>query len=362
MNVAIPISRFDSSGGIRVLTVLANGLAARGYHVSFVVPRGRHSSYFPLHKEVSVHVIGHDAGDSLIGGLIKKVQLGFGVPRNQHAVIANAFMTAYSVKFNKLIGRTERGLYFVQHYEPMAFGEHGHGPSWLKRLKTKAAEYTYSLGLECVTNSQWTARMLREKHHAESIVAPLGVDTAIFHPNPVVHESEDRSSIIMAIGNNNPIKRFGLFAETAQVLQSRRNFNFRIASHNPSLFQISGVEAAGISPKNDHEMARLYHEASVFVSTSESEGFGLPLLEAMACGTPVVTTDSGGIHDFCKNRMNCIIVPSARAEDLADAVMEIVSNHELRNKLIKNGLDTAKLWTWERLIDVFDRLLKECEE
>ncbi|MBA4147335.1 MAG: glycosyltransferase family 4 protein [Verrucomicrobia bacterium] len=358
MNVAIPISRFDSSGGIRVLTVLANGLAARDYNVSFVVPRGRHSPFFPLDPGVNVHIVGSDAGDSLLGGLIKKVQLAFGLPPRVDVAIANAFMTAYSVRFSKAIGRCDRGLYFVQHYEPLAFGAYGQGSAWLKKVRTIAARLTYHLRVECVTNSRWTAQMLREQHSVNSMIAPLGVDTGIFHPDSVKCEPGNAQPFVMAIGNSNPIKRFDLFAATARALNKRLSSRFLVASHSPTLFRVDDLDLEATASRNDYELADLYRRASCFVSTSAMEGFGLPLLEAMACGTPVVTTDSGGIRDFCKDRYNCLIVTSDRPEDLAAAIEEVHANKELRERLIRSGLDTAKEWPWHRLIDAFDACLK----
>jgi glycosyltransferase involved in cell wall biosynthesis len=358
LKIAIPISRFDSSGGIRVLSVLANGLANRGFRTSFVVPRGRHRPFFPLDDRVNIHVIGPDFGNyPRVSGLMKKVQLAVGSPPTEVA-IANAFMTAYPVRFNQMIGRTKRALYFVQGYEPIAFGEYGHGPAWLRALKTRLAGLTYHIDLECVTNSAWTSKMIRQYHNLNSVVVPLGVDTTIFHPVRSIKEKRALSPVIMTVGNSNPVKRFSLFMETVQLLQKKNRCTALVATHDPSLLKSEGLSAEFASPNDDAQIAALYDKASVFVSTSACEGFGLPLLEAMACGTPVVTTDSGGVRDFCEDGFNCRIVQSARAEDLAQAVEEIRSNTDLESRLIQNGLATARQWPWERLIDSFDRLLK----
>jgi glycosyltransferase involved in cell wall biosynthesis len=358
LNIAIPISRFDSSGGIRVLSVLANGLAARDYQTSFVVPRGQHRPYFPLDRRVGVHLIGPDFGShGTISGLLKKVQLAVGLPADVDVAIANAFMTAYSVRFSKLIGRTKRGLYFVQGYEPVAFGEYGSGPLWLKLLKTKIAGFSYRLGLECVTNSKWTARMIREQYNLASTVAPLGVDTEVFHPVRPLNERAVGVPIVATIGNANPVKRFDLFTDVMKLLQKRIDCHAVVATHDPFLLKPDGISVEFVSPKNDLEMAELYNKASVFVSTSACEGFGLPLLEAMACGTPVVTTDSGGIRDFCQDGINCRIVESAKPEELAHAIAEINSNPDIAATLAHNGLATARQWPWGRLIDSFEALL-----
>jgi glycosyltransferase involved in cell wall biosynthesis len=357
MNVAIPISRFDTSGGIRVLSVLANGLANRGYDVSFVVPLGQHQPFFPLNDRVRIRVIGPDFGNGLVGGLLKKVQLVYGLPAHMDVAIANAFMTAYSVRFGRMIGRTKRGLYFVQGYEPKAFGEYGRGSAWLRAVKTRLAGFTYRLNLECVTNSNWMARAMNENYSTNTTVAPLGVDTKIFHPISASKEKNPDDRFVMTIGNINPVKRFDLFVDAIKIVRTRIDYKMLVASHDP-LPRPEGIPAEFASPENDFELAALYNKASIFVSTSASEGFGLPLLEAMACGTPVVTTDSGGIQDFCRDGINCRMVKSARPEDLVAAIMEIYSDKHFANQLIQNGLATAKQWPWDRMIDSFDAVLQ----
>ena len=70
---------------------------------------------------------------------------------------------------------------------------------------------------------------------------------------------------------------------------------------------------------SDERVNELFNEATVFVQTSIHEGFCLPLLEAMAAGTPVVSTDAHGNRDFCRHEENCLIAdadPGAVAEAL----------------------------------------------
>ena len=58
---------------------------------------------------------------------------------------------------------------------------------------------------------------------------------------------------------------------------------------------------------SDERVNELFNQATVFVQTSRHEGFCLPLLEAMAAGTPVVSTDAHGNRDFCRDGENCLI-------------------------------------------------------
>lgn len=97
---------------------------------------------------------------------------------------------------------------------------------------------------------------------------------------------------------------------------------------------------------SDKELGNLYREASVFVSPSHYEGFGIPLLEAMASGVPVITSDRGSIPEATGNA--ALTVSPADIKGLKDAMSKIVSDNKLREQLKIKGLNQAKKFTWEK--------------
>jgi len=101
---------------------------------------------------------------------------------------------------------------------------------------------------------------------------------------------------------------------------------------------------AGHLPQAD--LVRLYNTADVYVRTPMYEGFGLPPLEAMACGCPVVTTNVGSLPEvvgdagILKNRDDI--------EGLVNAIYEVLTNEGLSQDLVKRGLERAKMFSWEK--------------
>jgi glycosyltransferase involved in cell wall biosynthesis len=93
---------------------------------------------------------------------------------------------------------------------------------------------------------------------------------------------------------------------------------------------------------DDETLAKLYSSADVFIFTSYKESFGLPPLEAMACGTPIVTTDCGGIRDYAVDGYNALIVPPGDPKAVADAVLKMLRDDKLRERLVEHGIETAK--------------------
>ncbi len=99
---------------------------------------------------------------------------------------------------------------------------------------------------------------------------------------------------------------------------------------------------------NDHVMAQLYAQADLFVYTSYFEAFGLPPLEAMACGTAVVTTDCGGNRDYIRDGKNCLVVPPGDLQRLSSAISRLLTNDSERQALAAAGPLFTQAWSWQR--------------
>lgn len=85
------------------------------------------------------------------------------------------------------------------------------------------------------------------------------------------------------------------------------------------------------------EIIKWLHRSSVFVCPSLSEPFGIVNIEAMACGIPVIASNTGGIKDIIRNKKDGILVPVNNPEELANAIQFLLDNEEIRNKLGING-------------------------
>ncbi len=105
------------------------------------------------------------------------------------------------------------------------------------------------------------------------------------------------------------------------------------------------------------ELAALYRGASAFVFPSLAEGFGLPPLEAMSCGCPVITTDEASLPEVCQNA--ALIVAPRSADSIAAALTEVLSNQHLRERLICEGFRRVADLTWEKTASAHLRLFEK---
>lgn len=81
---------------------------------------------------------------------------------------------------------------------------------------------------------------------------------------------------------------------------------------------------------------------------------GCPPLKAMACGTPVVTTDCKGNRDYAKDKYNCLMANLGDYNALSNSVRAIMVNEEAAEKLKVGGIETAGIWTWDKTVDKFE--------
>lgn len=113
-----------------------------------------------------------------------------------------------------------------------------------------------------------------------------------------------------------------------------------------------------LGPLNDDELREIYTGASIFVFPSLAEGFGIPAVEAMACGTCVVTSSAGSLPEVCGDA--AVYVNPRSPAELAAAMHTLMEDVERRSLLGKMGIQQARNYDWndsaQRLLRIFETL------
>jgi glycosyltransferase involved in cell wall biosynthesis len=180
------------------------------------------------------------------------------------------------------------------------------------------------------------------------VVVPNGVNRAVFGPDPLERASYP---MVLSVGAMSGRKRGTWLLD---------RFQAEIAPRVPGA-QLHFVSAPGPDRPNvtyhqgvsDAELARLYRKAWVYASPSTYEGFGLPYVEAMACGTPVVATPNAGSCEVLAGGAGIV----SSDEDFAATVVDLLGNPARRSALTRLGLERAATYDMERVLDAYERLL-----
>jgi glycosyltransferase involved in cell wall biosynthesis len=109
---------------------------------------------------------------------------------------------------------------------------------------------------------------------------------------------------------------------------------------------------------DDDDLPALYSAAALFAFPSIYEGFGLPVLEAMACGTPVVTSNTSSLVEVGGDA--ALLVEPTNVDAIADAMRRILEDTDLRQQLVNRGFEQARQFTWDRaalqLQEIYERV------
>ncbi|MFN4227336.1 MAG: glycosyltransferase family 4 protein [Candidatus Ratteibacteria bacterium] len=105
------------------------------------------------------------------------------------------------------------------------------------------------------------------------------------------------------------------------------------------------------------DLSILYKYADIFVYPSLYEGFGSPILEAMRCGIPIITSNVSSMPEVAGDA--ALLINPEDEDDIANAILKLVENRELRENLVKKGFERVKLFTWENTAKQTLKVYKE---
>jgi glycosyltransferase involved in cell wall biosynthesis len=110
------------------------------------------------------------------------------------------------------------------------------------------------------------------------------------------------------------------------------------------------------------QITDLYRSASVLVNSSRVDNTPISILEAMACGLPIVSTDAGGIPFLVENGTTALLVRPGDPDAMAAAIRRVLEDRALAERLVAAGLAAVPAYTWDRvrprLLDVYARVLE----
>jgi glycosyltransferase involved in cell wall biosynthesis len=200
-------------------------------------------------------------------------------------------------------------------------------------------------------------------------VIPEGIAPA-FHPASAESIAALRAKFridkpfLLAVGTFDPRKRLSVLADVVSRVRRQHDVALVIAGDQGTFAgSVSeGLERAGLAAHSrvighvsNDDLVALYTAAEVFVFTSAYEGFGLPPLESMACGTPAVVFDNSSLLEVSGGAAS--VVPDGDATAMAAAINRVLGDPSERGRMREAGLAWAATFTWrraaEKTLDVY---------
>jgi len=227
--------------------------------------------------------------------------------------------------------------------------------SWKQKLFLKLLPYALRKADRIIADSYFTKQKIIKmiKYPADKIsVVPLGVDTKLFYPLRI----KRAPYTILYVGSEVSRKNLSVLIKAFAILKKRlpQAKLIKVGKSQDSNGRIQLVKLITelrltksiIFKEYILDLSKEYSAAKIFVFPSLYEGFGLPVLEAMACGCPVICSNKTSLPEVGGNA--ALYFDGQDINDLSNKMYELLTNTRLWLKLRRDGLRRARQFTWKR--------------
>ncbi|MCM3494627.1 glycosyltransferase [Paenibacillus sp. FSL M7-1455] len=200
------------------------------------------------------------------------------------------------------------------------------------------------------------ADTLKSRFARTSHVIPNGIDTNRFHPG----EPPGNGTILLVGASNERFKGFVFALRTLQLVWNRgARFNVLWVCQSPPKLNGFSFPIKFIMNPPQTELPLWYRQADFLLFSSEYEGFGLPPLEAMASGIPVVSTNCGGINVYAEHGGNALLSEPGDMEQFAGHIIYLLQNQDARRQMGERGRNLALKYDWAQIVPKLEKALRK---
>ena len=349
MRVSFIIPFDGVAGGIRVVAEYAQRLAERGHCARVFSPPPTRPEFGDRVRKVAQRVFckpdgeheSHFSGTGVEVEFVDDLSVDRDLP-DADIVVATWWKTAEWVSGYR--ASAGKKIYLVQ----------GHETFVGQPIEDVRRTYRSSLQKVCVSN--WLARVMRQEYgDSDTIVIPNAADSTRFFAPP--RGKRERFSVGFTYSAapckaiDHTIEAVSLARELIPDLEVRAFGRTRPARHHRRL-----IDCYEQAPRQSR-LPEIYASSDVWLFGSRSEGFGLPILEAMACRTPVIATPAGAAPEIVNEQVGVLTRPADPA-DMAAAIAWIYRMSSADWKQMSDrAFQRSRSWSWEDAADVLELAL-----
>ena len=196
-----------------------------------------------------------------------------------------------------------------------------------------------------------------------------GVDHSIFRPDVNFQAVRQKYNIqtkhiLLYVGRIAPEKDVRLLPEIAEMLpeEVRNDVHWLVVGDGPIKQELEDKAPANMTFTGfltGDDLVQAYAASDLFIFPSTTETFGNVVLESLACGTPVVAANAGGVRTIIQHGVTGLLCEEKDVKGFADSITQLIKNKDQRLQLAENGKNYALTQTWDA---IFENLLYEYEE
>ncbi len=193
-----------------------------------------------------------------------------------------------------------------------------------------------------------------------------GVDHKKFYP--IKNKRKNKKFVVGYVGGLGKRKNVEYILNIAKEFKNNKNVLFKIVGKGPDLnrlvklkreMNLDNVEFVGFIPED--KLNKFYNSLDLFIFPSYYEGFGLPVLEAMVCGIPVMVSNVSSLLEIVNDAE--ILINPKKSEEAVEKIKEIIKNKKLQRKLTQKSIKRAKDFNWDKTaketVKIYETLAKK---
>lgn len=332
LNITYVMTWTGVCGGSKIILEHANRLTEREHKVT-LISHDEKPKWFKLNEKVDfIQVPWNDV-------------LCEAIPKNTDVIIATYWREIYECVEQKIapVIYFEQGDYHLFDLEKLDDRTFNYIE---KQLKTINFIYTVS---------NFAKEKLNEIYNAEAIVIPNAVDNNVFYYKP--HIKNDVPNITIIGSEGATFKRIQNILDAIKIIE-KKGHKIELNWITPTV-PIKNTDISAIVNPPQMLIGDTLRKTDIYICASMYESFCLPVLEAMTCGAAIVTTNNGGNMDFVEDKKNALIIEKDNIEDIIEKIERLLNDENLKQYLIKNGVEESARYSWNITINKIEQYYQE---
>jgi glycosyltransferase involved in cell wall biosynthesis len=352
----LPCHSWKPVGGFKVAFEYANHLAQRDHEVVIALPRIAAGASTPLSHVTStlryhvIRLIERRRGSWLLASpkvhILSVPDLNANNIPDGDVVFATAWETAEAIAAYP--ASKGKKMYLVYDLEV-----------WMTASATirQRMSETYRAGFTLISTSRAVESLLHENRAIVAAQIPAGIDLSNFQIRVPI-ENRQWGSVGFPIRKAR-FKGAADAIKAMEILRRRFGESISITAFGPESVSNLPRWIRYLKYPSDSDLADFYNSISIFVLPSHYEGWGLPGVEALACGAALVCTESGGVDDYAFDGVTARLVPKQRPDMIAAGVAKLLEDDASRRQMALNGWSFVQQYTWQRAADALEEVMKK---